>query len=98
MARRSELDVLHAVLHSISRGYDSKTALIRYAGVGAKQLQEYLSYAMEKDIIEEREGRLALTEKGKKVLEELERISELQAEIASRINTLREIIDGEKET
>lgn len=96
MPRRSELDVLHAMLHSISQGYSSKSSLMKNAGLGAKQLQEYLEYTLEKDIVDEKDGRLVLTEKGRKVLEELEKISKLQAEIAMRLSALQEIIEGEK--
>ncbi len=69
------------MLENVSKGYNSKSTLLKNMGLSASGLNNYLIYAKEKGLIEETERGYELTEKGRKVLELMKEYTKLESKL-----------------
>jgi len=86
--KRDQLEIVTDILESVSKGYNSKSALKKNANLSFTILKKYLDYLKEKGYIEEKGSSFVITEKGLKVLERLRRMRELEFQLVELINEL----------
>ena len=79
--KRDRLDIIRELLENVSRGYSSKSSLLKSMGISASSLNSYLAYAMEKNLIRESERGFELTEKGREVLSMLNEYTKLEGKL-----------------
>ena len=86
--KRDQFEIVTDILENISKGYNSKSALMKNANLSFTILKKYIDYLKEKGYIEERDSSYVITEKGLEVLERLRKTRELEFQLAELINEL----------
>ena len=79
--KRDRLDIIRELLENVSKGYNSKSSLLKTMGISASSLNSYLAFAKERKLIRESERGFELTEKGKEVLGMLNEYTKLEAKL-----------------
>jgi len=86
--KRDQFEIVADILESVSRGYNSKSSLMKNANLSFTILKKYLDYLKEKGYIEEKGSSFVITEKGLELLERLRRMRELEFQLVELINEL----------
>jgi len=74
--RRSKLEIIADVL-SAARGGANKTAIAHNANLNFNRVENYLSYLVEKGLMEHTDGEYKTTEKGREFLRDYQKMKEL---------------------
>ncbi|AWR97869.1 transcriptional regulator [Acidianus sulfidivorans JP7] len=86
--KRDQLEIIIDMMEVISKGYNSKSAVMKYANLSNTLLERYVELLMAKGLIEYSDGYYKLTDKGLALLDKLRKIRELNVKLSELINSV----------
>lgn len=88
--KRDQFEIIADVMEVISEGYNSKSAIMKYANLSNTLLEKYIELLQSKGLIDYKDGYYRLTEKGRALLEKLRKIRELHLKLTELLNSVAE--------
>ncbi|ARM77186.1 winged helix-turn-helix domain-containing protein [Acidianus manzaensis] len=86
--KRDQLEIIIDMMEVINKGYNSKSAVMKYANLSNTLLEKYIDVLVSKGLIEYSGGYYKLTDRGLQLLEKLRKIRELNLRLAELINSV----------
>ncbi|MEM3320336.1 MAG: winged helix-turn-helix domain-containing protein [Metallosphaera sp.] len=95
--KRSDLDIILDILSSLQNGSVPKTRLLYKANLTYVTAEKYISILLTKDIIKKQSNSFYITDKGKKILEILNKYRDKMNEINELLELLKKELYNDKD-
>ncbi|BFI74355.1 winged helix-turn-helix domain-containing protein [Sulfurisphaera ohwakuensis] len=87
-SKRDKFDIVADILENIKDGRNSKSALMKNANLSFSILKKYIDYLEKNGYVEEKDGSYVITDKGIALLDRLNKVRNLEFQLAELINEL----------
>jgi len=93
--KRSNAEIIGDILEVLDRGYNKTSSLMKNANLSFTLTKKYINMMISNGLIEEVDGEYKITEKGRRLLENLRRIRSLETELVTLLNSINEdLVNG----
>ncbi len=93
--KRSNTEIVGDILEVIDKGYTKTSSLMKNANLSFTLTKRYVEMMMSSGLIEEHDGEYKMTQKGRRLLENLRRIRSLETELVTLLNSINEELGNE---
>lgn len=87
--KRNTVEMVGDILKVLEEGRGRKSAIMRDANLSYEVMEKYLSFLIQRGLVEVEGGTYRLTEKGVKLLQTLDSLRELEAKADELINEIK---------
>ncbi|WP_338598823.1 winged helix-turn-helix domain-containing protein [Sulfolobus tengchongensis] len=95
--RRSRDEIIGDILEAIDNNINRISSIMKNVNLGASLAKKYLSMLESEGLIQDVNGEYKLTDKGRKILQQMRNLRKLQLELATVIYEIRkELVNNEK--
>lgn len=91
--RRNREEIISDILEAIDSKINRISSIMKYVNLSASLAKKYLALMKENGLIEEKDGEYVITEKERKVLEQIRSIRKAEIDLITLVNELKKEIN-----